>query len=233
MLMAAELPLPKHVFVHGFLLGGDGRKMSKSMGNVLDPFEVIDRFGTDALRYYLSRDVAFGGDGSVSMDGVEMRYTNELANELGNLASRSLAMVARYRDGAVPDVPFALGDDFDDLADDVVTRMDDFDLSGALEAIWQRVRLLNRYVDDTKPWVLAKDPAQAQQLDAALATLVEGLRVITVLLHPWMPATTAKLLAALGVEDVTLADARPGARRVQTVAAIEPGFPKEPPAAAA
>jgi methionyl-tRNA synthetase len=233
MLIAAELPLPKHVFVHGFLLGGDGRKMSKSLGNVLDPFEVMDRFGTDALRYYLSRDVAFGADGSVSIDAVEARYNNELANEYGNLASRSLAMVARYRDGDVPKADFALGADFDDLAADVCKRMDGFDLSGALEAIWQRVRLLNRYVDDTKPWVLAKDPEQAQQLDSTLATLVEGLRVITVLLHPWMPATTAKLLGALGSEDVTLDAARPGARRVEHVAAIQPLFPKEPPAAAA
>jgi len=226
MLIAAGLPLPKHVFIHGFLLGGDGRKMSKSLGNVLDPFEVMDRFGTDALRYYLSRDVAFGGDGSVSIDAVETRYTNELANEFGNLASRSLAMVARYRDGAVPDAAFALGADFDDLATDVASRMDTFDLSGALEAIWQRVRLLNRYVDDTKPWVLAKDDAKAGELDTALATLLEGLRVITVLLHAWMPATTTKLLNALGTTDVALDDARPGARRVTTVAPIEPLFPK-------
>jgi methionyl-tRNA synthetase len=226
MLMAADLPLPEHVFVHGFLLGGDGRKMSKSLGNVLDPFEVMDRFGTDALRYYLSRDVSFGGDGTVSMDAVDQRYTNELANEFGNLASRSLAMVVRYRDGAVPDAPFALGGDFDDLAADVAARMDGFDLSGALEAIWHRVRLLNRYVDDTKPWVLAKDPDAADQLDSTLATLVEGLRVITVLLHPWMPETTAKLLGALGTEDVTLDAARPGAQRVTTVAAIQPLFPK-------
>jgi methionyl-tRNA synthetase len=226
MLMAAELPLPKHVFVHGFLLGGDGRKMSKSLGNVLDPFEVMDRFGTDALRYYLSRDVAFGADGSVSLDAVEARYTNELANELGNLASRSLAMVVRYRDGAVPDARFALGADFDDLAADVATRMDRFDLSGALEAIWHRVRLLNRYVDDTKPWVLAKDEEQAGELEVALATLVEGLRVITVLLHAWMPESTAKLLNALGTTDVSLDAARPGACRVETVAAIEPLFPK-------
>ncbi|HEX6391338.1 MAG TPA: class I tRNA ligase family protein, partial [Solirubrobacteraceae bacterium] len=232
MLMAADLPLPKHVFVHGFLLGGDGRKMSKSLGNVLDPFEAMERFGTDALRYYLSRDVAFGGDGSVSMEGVERRYNDELANELGNLASRSLAMVARYRDGVIPDAPFALGEEFDDLAADVAARMDRFDLSGALEAIWLRVRRLNRYVDEQKPWVLAKDDAKADELDSTLATLVEGLRVITVLLHPWMPATTAKLLGALGSEDVALDAARPGARTLGTVAAIEPLFPKEPAAAA-
>src|SRR3954454_20116379 len=101
MLMAAELPLPEHVFVHGFLLGGDGRKMSKSLGNVLDPFAVIDRWGTDALRFYLLRDVTFGADGATSMEAVQSRYEGELANELGNLASRTIAMIARYRDGEV------------------------------------------------------------------------------------------------------------------------------------
>jgi methionyl-tRNA synthetase len=102
LLMAAGLDLPSRVFVHGFLLGADGRKMSKSLGNVLDPFEAIERFGVDALRFYLMRDVSFGGDGSVSMEGVTQRYTSELANDLGNLASRTIKMVQRYRDGAVP-----------------------------------------------------------------------------------------------------------------------------------
>ncbi len=104
MLMAAELELPKHVFVHGFLLGADGRKMSKSLGNVLDPFEVMEAFGTDALRFYLMRDVPFGGDGAVGMDAVRSRYESELANEYGNLASRTIAMISRYRDGVVPAV---------------------------------------------------------------------------------------------------------------------------------
>jgi methionyl-tRNA synthetase len=135
-------------------------------------------------------------------------------------------MVVRYRDGAVPTADFALGADFDDLAADVCQRMDGFDLSGALEAIWHRVRLLNRYVDDTKPWVLAKDDDKAGELDVALSTLVEGLRVITVLLHAWMPSATGKLLKALGTTDIELEAARPGARRVEHVAPIEPLFPK-------
>jgi methionyl-tRNA synthetase len=227
MLMAADLPVPRHVFVHGFLLGSDGRKMSKSLGNVLDPFEVMDLYGTDALRYYLSRDVAFGGDGSVSMDAVRQRYENELANELGNLASRSLAMVVRYRDGAVPAAGFALGDEFDGLADEVAGKLDAFDLSGALEAIWLRVRRLNRYVEERTPWVQAKDEAQAGELDVTLATLVEGLRVITVLLHPWLPESTTTLLRALGCEDTALSAARPGAHTVTQVEKIEPLFPKD------
>src|ERR671928_171422 len=121
MLLAADLELPRHVFVHGFLLGADGRKMSKSLGNVLDPFEVMDRFGTEALRFYLLRDVTFGADGSTSMDGVRARYEGELANELGNLASRTIAMINRYRDGALADVAPdpALAAEFDGLAEQV------------------------------------------------------------------------------------------------------------------
>src|SRR5207302_2119824 len=126
LLMAAGLELPRHVFVHGFLLGSDGRKMSKSLGNVLDPFEVMEQYGTDALRFYLMRDVAFGGDGAVGMDAVRARYEAELANEYGNLASRTIAMVPRYRDGVVPGVRVdpALSIDFDTLARDVAGLMD-------------------------------------------------------------------------------------------------------------
>ena len=102
LLLAAGLELPRHVFVHGFLLGADGRKMSKSLGNVLDPFAVIEDLGTDALRFYLMRDVAFGADGTVGMDAVRSRYESELANEYGNLASRTTAMIVRYREGTVP-----------------------------------------------------------------------------------------------------------------------------------
>ncbi|MGH2875219.1 MAG: class I tRNA ligase family protein, partial [Solirubrobacteraceae bacterium] len=118
MLIAAGLSVPEHVFVHGFLLGADGRKMSKSLGNVLDPFDVLEHFGTDALRFYLMRDVAFGGDGAVGMDSVRARYEAELANDYGNLASRTIAMIHRYRDGMIPDAPTdpALTAEFDGLA---------------------------------------------------------------------------------------------------------------------
>ena len=126
MLMAADLPVPNHVFVHGFLLGADGRKMSKSLGNVLDPFEVIDGYGTDALRFYLMRDVSFGGDGSVGIDAVRARYESELANEYGNLASRTIAMLLRYRDGSIPAVatdPEVVAA-FEGLSADVATLLD-------------------------------------------------------------------------------------------------------------
>jgi len=226
MLMAAELPLPEHVFVHGFLLGGDGRKMSKSLGNVLDPFEAMDQYGVDALRYYLSRDVQFGADGSVSMESLAARYDGELANELGNLASRSIAMLRRYRDGRVPDCDLDLGDEFAGLAEDVAVRLDVADLTGALDAIWHRVRRLNRYVEEQAPWTLAKDEARAADLDRVLRTLAEGVRVLGVLLWPWIPASADKLLAALGRDDTTYAAATFGAGIPDAVADLEPLFPK-------
>jgi methionyl-tRNA synthetase len=227
MLMAADLPLPKHVFVHGYLLM-DGEKMSKSLGNVLDPFEIIERFGTDALRYYVLRDVSFGEDGSVSTTAFESRYETELANELGNLASRTLAMVARYRDGRVPEaeVDPVLVEDFDGLAERVAEFIDRVDLTQALDAIWQRVRRLNRYVEEQAPWTLAKDPERAGDLDRVLRSLVEGLRVVTVLLAPWIPGAAETLLGALGAPDLSLDGARLGAGAIGEVAPLEPLFPK-------
>jgi methionyl-tRNA synthetase len=229
MLMAADLPLPEQVFVHGYLLM-DGEKMSKSLGNVLDPFEIIDRFGTDALRYYLLRDVTFGEDGSVSTAAFEQRYETELANELGNLASRTLAMVARYRDGHVPDaeVDPALATEFDGLAEKVAERIDRIELTPALEDIWRRVRRLNRYVEEQAPWTLAKDPDRADDLDRVLRTLAEGLRVVAVLLAPWIPGSAEKLLAALGAPDLSLAGARFGAGALGAIEPLEPLFPKQP-----
>jgi methionyl-tRNA synthetase len=234
LLMAADLPLPRRVFVHGFLLGGDGRKMSKSLGNVLDPFEVIERFGVDALRFYLMRDVSFGEDGSVSMEGVESRYTTELANDLGNLASRTIKMVQRYRDGAVPDVPLdeGLQRDFAALSGDFCRAMDDFRVSDALEVVWERVRRLNAFVEEQAPWQLAKDEARAGDLDRALASLVEGLRTVGVMLVPYLPERMGALLDALNVEDRTLRAFGEGAR-VERVGDLEPLFPRIDRAAAA
>jgi methionyl-tRNA synthetase len=207
----------------------DGEKMSKSLGNVLDPFEIIERFGTDALRYYLLRDVTFGEDGSVSTEAFERRYDTELANELGNLANRTLSMIGRYRDGTVPDaeVDPPLADDFDGLADRVADRIDRVELTPALDDIWQRVRRLNRYVEEQAPWQLAKDPERAADLDRVLRTLAEGLRVVTVLLSPWIPGAAEKLLAALGAQDLGLEGARFGAGRIGAVSSLEPLFPKQ------
>jgi methionyl-tRNA synthetase len=229
MLMAADLAVPEHVFVHGFLLGSDGRKMSKSLGNVLDPFEVMNEFGTDALRFYLMRDVAFGGDGAVGMAAVKTRYETELANEYGNLASRTIAMVLRYRDGAVPGVATdpALRSEFDGLPIEVAALLDRAEATQALEQIWQRVRRCNRYVEEQAPWQLARDPGAAKELDRTLASLAEGVRALSVLLHPYMPASTARLLEAIGSGNVDYASAEFGERPATArVTALQPLFPK-------
>jgi methionyl-tRNA synthetase len=229
LLMAAELELPEHVFVHGFLLM-DGEKMSKSLGNVLDPFEVIDRYGPDALRFYLLRDVPFGQDGSVSTASFELRYESELANELGNLASRSIAMVHRYRDGTPPaaQLDAELDGEFAGLVEEVEGMIDRAELTTALDVIWQRVRRLNRYVEERAPWQLAKDDARADDLDQVLATLIAGLRVLAVLLHPYMPSSTDKLLAAIGCHDRSLACARWDSSEGlgQPIGTLESLFPK-------
>jgi len=227
LLMAGGLEPPRQLFVHGFLLGPDDAKMSKSRGNVLDPFAIIDRYGADALRHYLFREVSFGQDGPVSEAGFQARYEAELANEYGNLASRTLNMLERYCDGRVPVVPTeaALRQQFAGLfgrVDDLLSRAE---LSTALEEIWRHVRRLNRYVEENAPWALAKDPDRAGELAVVLASLAEGLRVVTVALLPYMPSKTVELLDALGAREMTareFAQAGWGAR----VSALAPLFPK-------
>src|SRR5215211_756365 len=212
MLMAAGIEVPRRVGIHGFLLLGE-HKMSKSLGNVIEPLQVAELYGADALRFYVLREVTFGSDGEVSPEGFETRYTTELANEYGNLASRALARIERYRDGMVPsaDPAAGLAAEFDGIADVVRARIDDVELTAALDEIWRRIKLLNRYVQDEEPWQLAKDDAEAGHLDQVLYTLAEGLRVVSVLLHPFMPASVERLLEALGREDLELDGARLGA----------------------
>jgi methionyl-tRNA synthetase len=226
--MAAGYDVPHRLFVHGFLLS-EGQKMSKSLGNVLDPLEVIEKFGADALRFYSFREVPFGADGSVSTAGFETRYETELANEYGNLASRTLAMVDRYQAGTVPDAELdpELSGDFEELAERVAELLDDADLTAALDEIWQRVRRLNRYVEERAPWKLAQDDGSAGELATTLASLAEGLRVVTVLLHPYMPGSAETLLEALGRPELELAGARYGGQAGgQPVASLQPLFPK-------
>jgi methionyl-tRNA synthetase len=236
MLLAAGEPVPQHLFIHGYLTmkdaSGEDVKMSKSLGNVLDPFEVIDTYGTDALRYYCFREVSFGQDGAVSTAGFESRYETELANDYGNLASRTLAMIARYRDGLIPDAPVdgALAEEFATLPQEVTELLDRAELTQALERVWLRVRRLNRYVEEQAPWKLARDEAQAERLDSVLRSLAEGLRSVTILLHAYMPETTDRLLAALGdgsdvaIERAAFGAGAPGAR----VTPLDPPlFPKQ------
>ena len=230
LLMAAGLDPPRGMVIHGYLLMGE-RKMSKSLGNVLDPVAAIERFGADALRFYCFREVSFGQDGAVSAAGFESRYTAELANDWGNLASRTLAMVDRYRDAVVPaaepDPALAGGEDgLDGLEAQVRGLLDRYELSQALEASWLRVRRLNRYVEETRPWDLAKDDAQTERLDVVLYSLVEGIRVLALVLRAYMPETSTRLLTALGEpEDAGLATfgSRPGGQRIERIA---PLFPK-------
>jgi methionyl-tRNA synthetase len=228
LLMAAELELPEHMLVHGFLLM-DGEKMSKSLGNVLDPFAVIERFGADALRFYLLRDVPLGQDGSVSTAAFEQRYESELANELGNLASRTIAMIGRYRDGTLApgEVDAVLREDFLGLSERVSECLDRAELTLALDEIWQRVRRLNRYVEEQAPWQLAKDPARAADLDLVLRSLAEGIRCVTVLLWPYLPTSAERLLAALGAPGLSLAGAALGTGGIEQVEPLEPLFPKD------
>ncbi|HEV2873793.1 MAG TPA: class I tRNA ligase family protein, partial [Thermoleophilaceae bacterium] len=212
MLMAAGIDVPRRVGIHGFLLLGE-HKMSKSLGNVIEPFQVAELYGADALRFYVLREVSFGSDGEVSPEGFETRYTTELANEYGNLASRTLAMIGRYRDGAVPgsEPDQTLAADFDGLSEAVHRRIDDVELTAGLDEIWRRIKRLNRYVQDEQPWQLAKDDGQAERLDQVLYSLAEGLRVVSVLLHPFVPNAAERLLRALGQEDLSLDGARFGA----------------------
>ncbi|HSJ17449.1 MAG TPA: methionine--tRNA ligase [Solirubrobacterales bacterium] len=229
LLHAANMEAPRRLAIHGFLLMGE-KKMSKSLGNVLDPFAVVDKFGADALRHYCFREVSFGHDGSVSAAGFEERYEAELANDWGNLASRTLAMVERYRAGVVPDAEFdpalTQGDDgFEALVERVEELLDHAELTQALGEIWDRVRRLNRYVEESRPWNLAKDEPNAAELDRVLYSLVEGVRVLALLLHPYMPSTSDRLLEALGEDQRELAElgSRGGGQRTERLA---PLFPK-------
>jgi methionyl-tRNA synthetase len=238
LLLAADLPLPEHVLIHGYLLtppdpDGDGddegQKMSKSRGNVIDPFAVIDEFGTDALRFYCMRDVSFGLDGVVSLDQFRERYTSELANDYGNLASRTLNMLRRYADARTPDVEPdpELAADFDGLREEIVDLLDRAEITQALERIWVRIRRLNRYVEEKAPWQLAKDDANRDELERVLRSLAEGLRVVTVLLHPYLPQSTTKLLDALGAPDAAIAAADFGAGPAgTTIGELAPLFPR-------
>jgi methionyl-tRNA synthetase len=231
LLMSAGIDPPRRLAVHGYVLKG-GEKMSKTTGNLVDPFPFIADYGIDALRYYLVREIRFGEDGTFSAEGFDARYTGELANEYGNLLNRTVSMVSRYRDGRVPADP---GGDADLAAETaeatarVVAAMDAVDLTRAVEDAWALVRRLNRLVEERAPWTLAKDPARAAELDQALFSLAAGLTAVTVLLWPVMPGSCERALAALGQDpgDVRLARAGWGTGvGGATVAPPGPLFPR-------
>ena len=229
-LMAADIEVPRRMFIHGFLLM-EGHKMSKSLGNVLDVDEVVAKFGADALRFYCFREVSFGQDGQISPAGFESRYETELADQYGNLANRVLSMVGRYRDGIVPQAQAEpeLAADFEGRPERFRALLDRAELTQALEEAWKVVRRLNQYVEETRPWELARDDTVAERLDAVLYGLAEGLRVTTLLLHAYMPETTGRLLDALKQPGRELAEfgSRDGG---QSLGELSPLFPKLAPA---
>jgi methionyl-tRNA synthetase len=202
LLLAAGYDVPKQLFVHGYLQLDD-RKISKSLGNVIDPLDLVDVYGSDAVRFWSIRAVSFGHDGNVTIDSLHDRYERELANELGNLVSRTTAMIARYRDGRIPDPVehSGLADPIDAVRRGVPARFDVFDLSGAADVIWQLVRALNRHIEQTRPWDLAKDEARAEELDRVLYELADGLRIATIALAAYLPRAAPQILRALGQPD--------------------------------
>ena len=198
MLKAMGLPLPKQILVHGWWQK-DGAKISKSTGNVMDPIAVINEWGLDAFRFYVLRELDIGPDGNWTDAGFRSRYQAELANGLGNLVNRSLSMLERYRKGVVPARSNELAANAAKAADETRALFKQNQLQAALQSIWGLVTRANQYVDQTAPFKLAKDPAQAQRLDEVLYNLAETCRVLAVLLWPFLPETAAKIYAQLGL----------------------------------
>jgi methionyl-tRNA synthetase len=198
MLKAMGLALPKQILVHGWWQK-DGAKISKSTGNIVDPIAVIDEWGLDAFRFYVLRELDIGPDGNWTDAGFKVRYAAELANGLGNLVNRSLSMLKRYRNGIVPAPSNELAADAAKAADETRALLKQNQLQAALQSIWALVTRANLYVEQTKPFNLAKDPAQSARLDEVLYNLAETCRVLAVLLWPFLPGTAVKIYTQLGL----------------------------------
>lgn len=203
-LMALDLPLPKKVYGHGWLIV-DGDKMSKSKGNVVDPIGLIDEFGADAIRYFLLREINLGQDGNFSRDALIGRINSDLANDLGNLLHRTLSMTLKFQDGVVAapagesDVDRSLKEDARETVAFFEQNMEDMQLSLTIKKVWAFISRANKYIDETAPWALAKDPAKKQELANVLYNLTEALRVISVLISPFMPTTAVRIWQQLGL----------------------------------
>lgn len=204
-LMAANLPLPKQVFGHGWVLI-DGGKMSKSKGNVVDPNLLLDKYGVDALRYFLLRDISTGQDGNYSESSLVTRINTDLANDYGNLVSRTIAMIDKYFDGLIPEekdpqsIDLSLQKAATSLADKAGKKLDQLDFQGALGELLHVISLSNKYIDETTPWLLAKDESQKDRLGTVLYTLADTIRIVTTLFTPFMPGLPKRCGDQLGFD---------------------------------
>ncbi len=202
MLMALDLPLPKHLFAHGWWTV-DGEKMSKSRGNVVDPYSLMERVGVDAVRYFLLREVPFGEDGNFSQDALCQRYNSDLANDLGNLVSRTLTLIERLSEKTIPkpsdkDKQEVISDALFSLFD---TPMNHLEFHRALSEVWKQINQVNVYIEQMAPWHLAKDPLKRERLDVVLYTAAEAVRIIALYLSPFMPGKTREINCSLGLGD--------------------------------
>lgn len=229
MLKAMGLSLPKRLLVHGWWQKDD-KKMSKTLGNIVEPLAVIREWGLDAFRYYIVRELDIGPDGNWTDGGFEARYQAELANGLGNLINRSLSMLKRYCEGRVPKRSNELAGDAEKAVNETTRHLRAFELQGALQAIWLLVNRGNLYVEQTAPFKLAKDAAQATRLDEVLYNLVEISRILAVLLNPFVPSTAQRIYAQLGLGEVPAgvsATAWGGIDPGHTIGEIQPLFPRK------
>ena len=205
MLKAMGVELPQKVYGHGWLVI-DGDKMSKSKGNVIDPLALIDEFGADAIRYFLLREIVFGNDGNFSRDALITRINSDLANDLGNLLHRTVSMIEKYHGGVVTNtgVIEAVDEDLMALvkttAENFAKDMDAMEINSAIKGVWALISRANKYIDETAPWILAKDEAKAARLQTVMYNLAETLRVVAILVAPFIPSTSPKIYTQLGLE---------------------------------
>jgi methionyl-tRNA synthetase len=208
MLMSAGLPLPRQVAVHGFMTL-EGAKISKSTGNIVDPIQLVDEFGVDTIRYYLLRNLSFASDRDFTREGLIRRYNDELYKDLGNLLNRVVAMVNRYRGGIIPE-PGMIGELEQDLQKVAIESrlhaehdLEAWEIGNALQSIWNFVRRTNQYLEQSKPWILARQPEKQEQLDTVLFSAAEALRLLSIYLAPFIPDASDRIRSQLGLEPIS------------------------------